>query len=219
MIDLSKFQATGNETCFHARHVNPQIYAGLNGSNWRLKDYEARGGYQALRKILGEKMTAAAVIDEVKKSGLRGRGGAGFPTGLKWSFMPRNAPGQKYILCNSDESEPGTCKDRDILRYNPHAVIEGLAIACYATGSSVAYNYMRGEFHHEPFERIDSHLRIRTPGTGLGLYLTRKIAVELLQGGVEAESTPGVGSRFTLWIPRQPTPATEATHSSEGSGS
>jgi hypothetical protein len=104
-------------------------------------------------------MDPAAVVDMVKQSGLRGRGGAGFPTGLKWSFMPRTAPGQKYILCNSDESEPGTCKDRDILRYNPHAVIEGMAIACYATGSTVAYNYMRGEFHHEPFENFEEALK------------------------------------------------------------
>ena len=95
----------------------------------------------------------------VKQSGLRGRGGAGFPTGLKWSFMPRSAPGQKYILCNSDESEPGTCKDRDILRFNPHAVIEGMAIACYATGCTVAYNYLRGEFHHEPFEHFEEALK------------------------------------------------------------
>jgi len=126
---------------------------------WSYDSYLKSGGYQALRKILTEKMDQVAIIDMVKASGLRGRGGAGFPTGLKWSFMPRSAPGQKYILCNSDESEPGTCKDRDILRYNPHAVIEGMAIACYATGSSVAYNYMRGEFHHEPFERIEQALK------------------------------------------------------------
>src|SRR5579872_5916305 len=94
-----------------------------------------------------------AIIEEMKQSGLRGRGGAGFPTGLKWSFMPKGPGAQKYILCNSDESEPGTCKDRDILRFNPHSVIEGMAIACYATGSTVGYNYLRGEFHHEPFER------------------------------------------------------------------
>jgi NADH-quinone oxidoreductase subunit F len=126
---------------------------------WSYDAYIKSGGYQALRKILTEKIPQEQVIEMVKQSGLRGRGGAGFPTGLKWSFMPRSAPGQKYILCNSDESEPGTCKDRDILRYNPHAVLEGMAIACYATGSSVAYNYMRGEFHHEPFERIERALK------------------------------------------------------------
>ena len=126
---------------------------------WSYDSYLKAGGYQAWRRILAEKIPPEQVIDMVKQSGLRGRGGAGFPTGLKWSFMPRNAPGQKYILCNSDESEPGTAKDRDILRYNPHAVIEGMAIACYATGSTVAYNYLRGEFHHEPFERIEQALR------------------------------------------------------------
>lgn len=126
---------------------------------WSYESYLKTGGYQALRKILAEKITQEQVIEQVKLSGLRGRGGAGFPAGLKWSFMPRSAPGQKYILCNSDESEPGTCKDRDILRYNPHAVIEGMAIACYATGSTVAYNYLRGEFHHEPFEHFEEALK------------------------------------------------------------
>ena len=140
MLDLSKFQAKGLETCFHDRHITPQIYTGLNGSNWRLKDYEARGGYQALRKILmanaegAPGMTPDQVVAEVKASGLRGRGGAGFPTGLKWSFMPRALPVQKYLVCNSDEGEPGTCKDRDILAYNPHIVIEGMIIAAYAMG-------------------------------------------------------------------------------------
>ncbi|MEO6263727.1 MAG: NADH-quinone oxidoreductase subunit NuoF [Luteimonas sp.] len=121
---------------------------------WSYENYLKTGGYSALRKILEEKIAPADIIDMVKQSGLRGRGGAGFPTGLKWSFMPKGA-GTKYILCNSDESEPGTAKDRDILRYNPHAVIEGMAIACYATGSTVAYNYLRGEFHHEPFEHLE----------------------------------------------------------------
>jgi NADH-quinone oxidoreductase subunit F len=125
---------------------------------WSYDSYLKSGGYQAWRRILAEKIPPEQVVEQVKQSGLRGRGGAGFPTGLKWSFMPRSAPGQKYILCNSDESEPGTCKDRDILRFNPHAVIEGMAIACYATGSTVAYNYLRGEFHHEPFERIEQAL-------------------------------------------------------------
>ncbi|MBI2398223.1 MAG: NADH-quinone oxidoreductase subunit NuoF [Xanthomonadales bacterium] len=126
---------------------------------WSYDSYLKAGGYQAWRKILAEQIPREQVIEMVKQSALRGRGGAGFPTGLKWSFMPRNAPGQKYILCNSDESEPGTCKDRDILRYNPHAVIEGMAIACYATNSTVGYNYLRGEFHHEPFEHFEEALK------------------------------------------------------------
>ena len=126
---------------------------------WTLDNYLKVDGWKAWKKILADKPDPATIIDEVKKSALRGRGGAGFPTGLKWSFMPRTAPGQKYILCNSDESEPGTAKDRDILRFNPHAVLEGLAIACYSTGSTVAYNYLRGEFHHEPFERVEHALK------------------------------------------------------------
>ncbi|WP_058615417.1 NADH-quinone oxidoreductase subunit NuoF [Tepidimonas taiwanensis] len=158
---LQQFQATGVQTCFHGRHIAPQIYAGLDGTNWRLKDYEARGGYQALRKILGkdggEGMTPDQVIAEVKTSALRGRGGAGFPTGLKWSFMPRQFPGQKYLVCNSDEGEPGTCKDRDILMYNPHIVIEGMAIAAYAMGISVGYNYIHGEIF-QVYERFQEAL-------------------------------------------------------------
>ena len=126
---------------------------------WSLESYRKADGYKAWEKILAEKPDPVTLIDEIKKSSLRGRGGAGFPTGMKWSFMPRTAPGQKYILCNSDESEPGTCKDRDILRFNPHAVIEGIAIGCYCTGSSVAYNYLRGEFHHEPFEHFEAALK------------------------------------------------------------
>lgn len=124
-----------------------------------LENYLARGGYQAWKKILAEKTDQDEIINTVKASALRGRGGAGFPTGLKWSFMPKNAPGQKYVLCNSDESEPGTCHDRDILRYNPHAVIEGMAIGGYAMGASVGYNYLRGEFHHEPFEAFEQALK------------------------------------------------------------
>ena len=165
MLDLSKFQATGAETSFHGRHIGPQIMDGLDGRNWRLKDYEARGGYQALRKILalGEEdgkplgMTADQVIAEVKASGLRGRGGAGFPTGLKWSFMPRQFPGAKYLVCNSDEGEPGTCKDRDILMFNPHIVIEGMAIAAFAMGIKVGYNYIHGEIF-EVYERFEEAL-------------------------------------------------------------
>ncbi|MFC4761527.1 NADH-quinone oxidoreductase subunit NuoF [Dyella koreensis] len=125
---------------------------------WAMDSYTQVGGYEAWKKILAEKPDPNALIEEIKKSNLRGRGGAGFPTGLKWSFMPKGTM-QKYILCNSDESEPGTCKDRDILRFNPHAVIEGMAIACYCTGSTAAYNYLRGEFHHEPFEHFEEALK------------------------------------------------------------
>ena len=164
MLDLSKFQATGTETCFHDRHIGPQIYADLNGKNWGIQDYIARGGYAALKKILkgegnaeGAPMTSDQVIAEVKASGLRGRGGAGFPTGLKWSFMPRQFPGAKYLVCNSDEGEPGTCKDRDILMFNPHIVIEGMAIAAFAMGIQVGYNYIHGEIF-EVYERFEEAL-------------------------------------------------------------
>jgi NADH-quinone oxidoreductase subunit F len=155
---LSQFQATGVQTLFHGRHINPQICADLNGSNWRLKDYESRGGYQALRKVLaldgGAGLTQDQVIATVKESALRGRGGAGFPTGLKWSFMPRQFPGQKYLVCNSDEGEPGTCKDRDIMQFNPHIVIEGMIIAAYAMGITVGYNYIHGEIF-QTYDRFE----------------------------------------------------------------
>jgi NADH-quinone oxidoreductase subunit F len=127
--------------------------------SWELETYLKIGGYEAWKKILAEKPPREQVIEAVKASGLRGRGGAGFPTGLKWSFMPRNSAVQKYMVCNSDESEPGTCHDRDILRYNPHALIEGMAIGGYATNSTVGYNYIRGEFMAEPFPRFEAALR------------------------------------------------------------
>ena len=126
---------------------------------WTLETYEAHEGYKAWRRILEGGMTPEAVVEEVKASGLRGRGGAGFPTGLKWSFMPRNAPGQKYLVCNSDESEPGTCHDREVLRYNPHALVEGMAIAAYAMGATVGYNYIRGEFIEEPVPRFEAAVK------------------------------------------------------------
>ena len=126
---------------------------------WTLKSYLAQAGYQAWQQVLRGRWSREAIIDEVKDSGLRGRGGAGFPTGLKWSFMPRDRDVQKYIVCNSDESEPGTCHDREILRYNPHSIIEGMAIAGYAMGATVGYNYIRGEFQGEPVERFDAALR------------------------------------------------------------
>jgi len=134
------------------------ILAGLDGDRtWRLEDYLARGGYSALKKIIADKTPQDDIIAELKTSALRGRGGAGFPTGLKWSFMPRSFAGDKYLACNSDEGEPGTFKDRDILRYNPHAVIEGMAIAAYAMGAGRGYNYIHGEIF-EIYQRFEEAL-------------------------------------------------------------
>jgi len=137
-----------NEVCFRNMDLDRP---------WLLKQYQSRGGYEVLTRILEQKTSPEEIIDEVKASGLRGRGGAGFPTGLKWSFISRNAPGEKYVVCNSDEGEPGTFKDRDILRYNPHQLIEGMIIAGYAIGANLGYNYIRGEFW-EPYERFERAL-------------------------------------------------------------
>lgn len=158
-----------NQVCFRTLHL-PEP--------WSLKSYQSVGGYEVWRKILKEKISPESIIEELKLSNLRGRGGAGFPTGLKWSFMPRGSVGQKYLLCNSDEGEPGTFKDRDILRLNPHQVIEGMAIAGYVTGSTVGYNYMRGEFI-EPFHRMETALN---EARELGL-----IGSNLLGTGVDFE--------------------------------
>lgn len=141
-------KSMANEVCFRTLHKDRP---------WRLETYQSEGGYEALKKILKEKIAQEDIIETVKKSGLRGRGGAGFPTGLKWSFINRTAPGDKYVVCNSDEGEPGTFKDRDILRYNPHALIEGMIICGYAIGGVAGYNYIRGEFW-EPYERFEEAL-------------------------------------------------------------
>ncbi len=125
-----------NEVCFRTLHL-PEP-----GS---LATYRSIGGYETLRRIVTEKVAATEIINQVKNSGLRGRGGAGFPTGLKWSFMPRYFDGTKYLVCNTDEGEPGTFKDRDIIRYNPHQLIEGMCIAAYTLGARVGYNYIHGE--------------------------------------------------------------------------
>lgn len=137
-----------NEVCF--RTLSHEI-------PWSLEAYLAVGGYSQWRKIVTEKIPPETIIEELKASGLKGRGGAGFPAGLKWSFIPRNMPVQKYVVCNSDEGEPGTCKDRDIMRYNPHQLIEGMAIAGYVMNATVGYNYIRGEFW-EPFLRMEAAL-------------------------------------------------------------
>ncbi|MBA5249378.1 MAG: NADH-quinone oxidoreductase subunit NuoF, partial [Gammaproteobacteria bacterium] len=139
--------------------MNEVCFKNLDQKNCHsLEVYEKNGGYSVWRKILKGEISADEIINELKASGLRGRGGAGFPTGLKWSFMPRNSDVQKYVVCNSDEGEPGTCKDRDILRYNPHSVIEGMAIGGFVMGATVGYNYIRGEFM-EPFERFEGALK------------------------------------------------------------
>ena len=139
--------------------INPLLTTGWSkgDAGWQLTDYEARGGYAQLRRVFGDKMSQDDLIGEIKKSVLRGRGGAGFPTGLKWSFMPRAFPGDKYVVCNSDEGEPGTFKDRDILRFDPHAVIEGMIIAGYAMGAARGYNYIHGEIF-EVYERFEQAL-------------------------------------------------------------
>ncbi len=140
--------------------INQVCYATLQFDEpWTFDNYLKLGGYDALKKIVREKLSPEDIVQILKDSNLRGRGGAGFPTGLKWSFIPRNAPGQKYVVCNSDESEPGTCKDRDLLRFNPHAVVEGMIIGGYVMGATVGYNYLRGEFMHEPFERVEQAVR------------------------------------------------------------
>ncbi|MDQ1362240.1 MAG: NADH-quinone oxidoreductase subunit [Pseudomonadota bacterium] len=168
--------------------ANEVCYATLQfpDNQWSLENYLKIGGYQAWQKILGEKIPPEQVIEEVKKSGLRGRGGAGFPTGLKWSFMPRNAPGQKYIVCNSDESEPGTCKDRDILRFNPHALVEGMAIAGYCIGATVGYNYMRGEFMDEPYLHFEGAVK--------EAYAKGWLGKNILKSGVDFDLYPTLGA-------------------------
>ncbi|PWK48495.1 NADH-quinone oxidoreductase subunit NuoF [Pleionea mediterranea] len=138
-----------NEVCFRTMHLDEP---------WTLEAYKSVGGYKVWRDILKNKTPANDIIEQLKTSALRGRGGAGFPTGLKWSFMPRGMPGQKYVVCNSDEGEPGTFKDRDILRFNPHQLIEGMAIGGYVMTATVGYNYMRGEFY-EPFARMEQALK------------------------------------------------------------
>lgn len=148
-----------NQVCFRFKQHD-------QAESWKLESYKSIGGYEVIKKILTEKIPPATIVEELKTSALRGRGGAGFSTGLKWSFMlPRDAAAaeqmkgvQKYIVCNSDEGEPGTCKDRDILRYNPHALIEGMMIAGYTIGASKGYNYIRGEFW-QPYERFDAAIQ------------------------------------------------------------
>ena len=161
-----------NTVCFRTLHLDQP---------WTLAAYRSVGGYSQWEKILRKRPDPSDIINELKLSNLRGRGGAGFPTGLKWSFMPRKEPGQKYLVCNSDEGEPGTCKDRDILRYNPHQLIEGMAIAGYCIGATVGYNYIRGEFY-EPTARFEGALK------------------EAYQAGLLGRDIAGSGIDFDLYV-------------------
>jgi NADH-quinone oxidoreductase subunit F len=154
--------------------------------SWKLATYQSIGGYDAWKKILAEKIPREQVIEQVKASGLRGRGGAGFPTGTKWSFMPRNAPMQKYAVCNSDESEPGTCHDRDILRFNPHSLVEGMAIGGYCMGATVGYNYIRGEFLGEPVPRFEAAVK--------EAYAAGLLGKNILGSGVDFDLYTAVGA-------------------------
>jgi NADH-quinone oxidoreductase subunit F len=124
------------------------LFANIDDPNQpEIETYISKGGYQSWEKVLKE-MKAEDVIAEVKKSGLRGRGGAGFPAGLKWSFVPKDSPKPRYLVCNGDESEPGTCKDRVLMEHDPHLVVEGMAIAAFAIGAHHAFIYIRGEFDY-----------------------------------------------------------------------
>jgi NADH-quinone oxidoreductase subunit F len=144
-----------------------------------LAGWKKRGGYQALEMALG--MDPVAIQNVVKESGLRGRGGAGFPTGLKWSFMKIGDGKPHYLCCNADESEPGTFKDREIMRWTPHALVEGVALGAYAIGAETAYIYIRGEFT-EPIERMEAAL------------------VEARAAGIIGPNAMGSGKTVNVWV-------------------
>ncbi len=152
---------------------------GYTGS---LADYERAGGYQALRKVLG-KLAPAEVTEMVKKSGLRGRGGAGFPTGVKWGFLPKDHPGPRYLCCNADESEPGTFKDRQLMERDPHQVLEGIVLAAYAIGARIAYIYIRGEMY-------------------LGFQILEQALAEARQAGYIGANILGTGVAVEVWLHR-----------------
>lgn len=143
-------------------------FPNLSGEgDWGIKGYQKRGGYEGLKELL---TTAPAVhIQKLKDSALRGRGGAGFPTGMKWSFMPQPTPEKplskpSYLVCNADEGEPGTCKDRDILRYDPHTLVEGMVVACYCLNAKVGYIYVRGEYYDESSRLVQAIEEARKAG-------------------------------------------------------
>jgi NADH-quinone oxidoreductase subunit F len=154
----------------------------LPGYTGSLADYERAGGYQALRKVVG-KVPPDEITETVKKSGLRGRGGAGFPTGVKWGFLPKDYQGPKYLCCNADESEPGTFKDRQLIERDPHQMIEGMLIACYAIGVETAYIYIRGEFV-------------------LGAQILEQALAEARAAGYVGQNILGAGPSINVWVHR-----------------
>jgi NADH-quinone oxidoreductase subunit F len=154
----------------------------MPGYTGSLADYERAGGYQALRKVLG-KVPPGEVTEIVKKSGLRGRGGAGFPTGVKWGFLPKDYHGPKYLCCNADESEPGTFKDRQLIERDPHQMIEGMLIACYAIGVETAYIYIRGEFV-------------------LGAQILERALAEAQAAEYVGRNVLGTGTSIDIWVHR-----------------
>src|ERR1700741_3722109 len=160
-----------------------RIFRNLYGQHdWGLKGARSRGSWDGIKTILGK--GEDAIIEEVKASGLRGRGGAGFPTGLKWSFMPKKSDGRpSYLVVNADESEPGTCKDRDILRYDPHKLVEGCLLAGVGMGASAGYIYVRGEFYNE-----SRHLQIAID--------------EAYEAGLIGKNACGSGYYFNLYMHR-----------------
>ena len=160
-----------------------RIFTNLYGRHdWRLAGARARGDWDGTAAILAR--GREAIVDEMKASGLRGRGGAGFPTGMKWSFMPKASDGRPaYLVVNADESEPGTCKDRDIMRHDPHKLVEGALIASFAMGAHAAYIYIRGEFYNE--------------------YLHLQVAIdEAYEAGLIGVNACGSGWDFELYLHR-----------------
>ena len=200
-----------------------RIFTNLYGiHDWGLEGARKRGDWDATAGILARGRDA--IIDEMKLSGLRGRGGAGFPTGMKWSFMPKNSDGRpSYLVINADESEPGTCKDRDIMRHDPHKLIEGALVASFAMGAHACYIYIRGEYFREAqnlqaavFQAYEAGL-IGTNACGSGwdfelyvhrgagsLYLRRGDRAARKPGGQEGPAAPEAalpGGGRAVWLP------------------
>ena len=166
-----------NELCYSTlSHDNPNSY----------ETYVSLGGYSTWKKILSDSIEKKDIIETVIKSGLRGRGGAGFSTGRKWSFINQDSDETKYLVCNADESEPGTCKDRDILRYNPHALIEGMLIASYAIGAEIAYCYLRGEFIDDVYSSFKTALK--------DAYSNKLIGKNILNSNINIELHDLIGA-------------------------